>query len=585
MSNEIIKNTNIIKNPSQEELKELSLKYCTSVIKTSYGNIIKITRNKARQAQYTYIIAKEEEKNNFSSKIISREKASKLINKAIDYLKKQEKIIRLDSYIGIGEKAVGVKWYYDLQSANIAGMQQVLTFSREEVEDNESLIREFNNDFTLIFISSFKAEGYPGEQAIIVDLDNYITFVIRPDYFGESKKGALRMLNDFIYKNNGLVLHAGAKIIQTKKEKIAVAIMGLSGTGKTTTTFSKQGEATQPVQDDMICIWDNGRFSITENGCFAKTYGLKEETEPVIFNGTIKENAWLENVYPNEDNSLDFSKDILTPKDVKRLKNILIDTGAEEKNIDKYINNEVKLNDIVDKNGVPFDGWDFVVWTQNGRSIIPMTSVENAADFNNLPLLKSIGILNRDEGDDAATPGIILFSSPQQAAGYFMLGETSKTSAAGKERGKTRSPFTQPFFPRNHSLQPERFGKLASNIKQLQTWMMNTGYIGGSANDIKDNKALKIKIRHSSAMLEALFENKIKWKLDPDFRYYIVDVEAKENSELINKVPVEILNPIIFYKDNNRFNDYKLWVNKIKKERLEFLRSFKVKEEIIQAVI
>jgi len=164
MKNIIIKNNNIIENPDQNELKKLSLKYCSSILKTKYGNILKITRNKARKAEYTYIIAEEEEKEKFSSKTISRDKANILINKAIDYLKSHEKIIRLDRYIGIGEKAVGVRWYYDLQSANIAGMQHVLTFSREEVEMEEMLKKEFNNEFTLIFISSFKAIGYPGEQ-------------------------------------------------------------------------------------------------------------------------------------------------------------------------------------------------------------------------------------------------------------------------------------------------------------------------------------------------------------------------------------------------------------------------------------
>ncbi len=31
----------------------------------------------------------------------------------------------------------------------------------------------------------------PGGQAIIVDLDNYVTYIMGADYFGESKKGCL----------------------------------------------------------------------------------------------------------------------------------------------------------------------------------------------------------------------------------------------------------------------------------------------------------------------------------------------------------------------------------------------------------
>ena len=149
-----------------------------------------------------------------------------------------------------------------------------------------------------------------------------------------------------------------------------------------------------------------------------------------------------------------------------------------------------------------------------------------------------MGILNRDEGADAATPGILRFTSPEQAAGFFMLGETSKTSAAGKERGKTRSPFTQPFFPGKHGLQAERFAELAATMDGVTMWLMNTGYVGGDSRDVKDGKALKVKIPHSSAMLEALLAEHIQWKIDPDFGYEIVDVDNPENASLLAKVPM-----------------------------------------------
>jgi len=335
----------------------------------------------------------------------------------------------------------------------------------------------------------------------------------------------------------------------------------------------------------MIALWPDGKFTITENGCFAKTFGLSEKTEPVIFRGTVNKDAWVENVFIKEDGTFDFVKIRLNLEDVKRLKEMLITTGASRENIDKYLNSEVKAEDVLDGFDIPKDNWDFVVWTMNGRSIIPMKAIKNAADFNNLPVLGSLGILNRDEGKDAATPGIVLFKSPEQAAGYFMLGETSKTSAAGKERGKTRSPFTQPFFPRSHDLQPVRFRELAGKFSNMQTWLMNTGYIGGDSNDEKDGNALKVKIKHSSAMLEALFAGNIKWKKDPDYHYFIVDIDAPDNSELIRKVPVEILNPEIFYKKNNRIDEYRDHINKMMIERKKFLEKFKVDPVIIKEVV
>jgi phosphoenolpyruvate carboxykinase (ATP) len=61
------------------------------------------------------------------------------------------------------------------------------------------------------------------------------------DYFGESKMGGLRMWNKLVYDRGGLAMHSGAKTFpgdQTPdgEEKLAL-IIGLSGTGKTTTTF------------------------------------------------------------------------------------------------------------------------------------------------------------------------------------------------------------------------------------------------------------------------------------------------------------------------------------------------------------
>ena len=238
---------------------------------------------------------------------------------------------------------------------------------------------------------------------------------------------------------------------------------------------------------------------------------------------------------------------------------------------------------MVNSHGIPADGWDFVVWTQNGRSIVPMSSIPEAADLHNIPQVKSMGILNRDEGYDAAMPGIVRFTSPEQAAGYFMLGETSKTSAAGKDRGKTRSPFTQPFFPAKHGLQAKRFAELAGTMPGVTMWLMNTGYIGGEANDAKENKALNIKIPHSSAMLEALLSDTIKWKKDPDFGYEIVDVDAPENADLVADVPAEILEPRRFFDRRGRHQDYEQWVAHMKEARTAFLKKFDVSDAIIKA--
>ena len=74
--------------------------------------------------------------------------------------------------------------------------------------------------------------GYPDDRLIAVDLENGVTRVLNSDYFGESKKGGLRMWNDIVYDKGGLALHAGLKVIPTDAGEKVIMIIGLSGTGQ-----------------------------------------------------------------------------------------------------------------------------------------------------------------------------------------------------------------------------------------------------------------------------------------------------------------------------------------------------------------
>jgi len=568
-------------NPNQETLRSLTTEHTPSVFQSACGNLNKVSRNKARMAKFTYIIDAPETASRYSHNLIDLAKAAELIERQTAYIKEKGQLIEVQGFLGLGKRAVGVQWLYTLEGANIAGMQSILRFPTSEVlAEGEA----FKPTFRVVYTPDLKLDDMPGGQAILVDLNTYTTYIIGPDYFGESKKAALRMLNEYAFAQGGLVLHAGAKSVQIDGVRSTMTIMGLSGTGKTTTTFSKQGEVTQPIQDDMVAIWPGGELSITENGCFAKTYGLTEKTEPVIYRGTLSSDAWVENSYLNADGTYDFFKSELSPAEVARVREVLITTGAPAENVDRYISGELSIADVSDENGVLKDGWEFVKWSGNGRSIIPMSSIKDAADLHNIPEVHNMGILNRDEGADACTPGIIRFTSPAQAAGFFMLGETTKTSAAGKEVGKTRSPFTQPFFPLQFGLQAKRFSELAATMPHVDMWMMNTGFVGGDARSVKDGVGFKVKIRHSSAMLEAMLKGEIVWKQDPDFGYDVVDVEHPDNAALIEKVPLAVLSPAQYYAASGRTAEYRQWVTSMKSERRAFLEKYAVDSSIISAI-
>jgi phosphoenolpyruvate carboxykinase (ATP) len=567
-----------IENPSQAELRALTLKHTPAVIQTKQGSLVKISRNKNRVAKFTYAIGTPTDSAKRSMQLIEPAKARELIQKQAEYICQKGELIAIDGYLGLGRKSFGVEWLYTVEGANIAGMQQTLAFPHDASKG------AFRPVLRVVYTPNFFAEGMPGRQAVIVDFEKWTTYIMGPDYFGESKKGALRMLNEYVYRQGGMVLHAGAKAVHTDDRSLTVTIMGESGTGKTTTTFSRQGKLTQPVQDDMVCLWPGGEMSVTENGCFAKTEGLTAESEPVIYESSLDPSAWLENIYVDKKTkTVDFLKGRLTPEEVASYREELVLTNMKAENIDAYVSGKARFEEVVDENGIPKDGWDFVTWTQNGRSIVPMAAIKNAPDLGKIPPVRSMGILNRDEGADAATPALVRFTSPAQAAGYFMLGETSKTSAAGKERGKMRSPFTQPFFPGNHQLQARRFRELAATMPGVDMWMMNTGCVGGYAADVKAGKALKVKIPHSSAILEAMLGGKIKWARDPDFGYEVVDVEARENADLLDRVPAELLQPRRFYEKAGRGAEYRAWVDQMKKERREFLAKFAVDADIIEA--
>ena len=98
-----------------------------------------------------------------------------------------------------------------------------------------------------------------------------------------------------------------------------------------------------------------------------------------------------------------------------------------------------------------------------------------------------------------------------------MLGETQGTSAGGaEEAGKfLRVPGTNPFFPDDHDHQGNRFLELMSE-HQLDVYLMNTGRVGGPD---EDDRSLKMRIPHSSAIVKSIAEGTIEWERDPDFGY------------------------------------------------------------------
>ena len=140
-------NVKYITDPTQDELREIAMKFCPAIMKTAYGNVNKLTKNKARMAKYTYIIAPESEKNNYSGNIIDPDKAKKLIEIQKRYIEKQGEIVEINGYYGIGDAGRPIQWLYDRECTNVGAMQQILSFPRSYVEPPEKLNKHLSPGF------------------------------------------------------------------------------------------------------------------------------------------------------------------------------------------------------------------------------------------------------------------------------------------------------------------------------------------------------------------------------------------------------------------------------------------------------
>ena len=497
-----------IENPSPDEVKELAAKM-PNAKPTRHGNLNVQTECVSRSKRSTFIVTDEPDGQNQS---MTRDEGLKWAELQDAYIAEQDMIV-IDGYIGNdADFRTPARLYIEAANANIAAMQQQLYFDPDDIDHEPEL--------TVVYTPNLKAEGNPDDRLISVDLEQGVTRVFNSDYFGESKKGGLRMWNKLVHDRGGLPLHAGCKIIPTRGGRRVGLIVGLSGTGKTTTTFTRQN-GSLPVQDDFVAWMPDGRIMATENGCFAKTFGLNPDDEPTIFGAVTQPDSYLENVSQHGD-EVDF-----------------YDTS----------------------------------YTPNGRATFPFRVIESGVD-EEIDEADFLLILNKNEN---IIPAVAKLEGPQAAA-FFMLGETQGTSAGGAdEAGKfLRVPGTNPFFPMPHDLQGNRFLELLEE-HPLEVYLMNTGRVGGGEDD---ERSKKVKIKHSSAIVKGIAEGTIEWVQDPDFGYQVASSVPG-----IDASDIDILQPQRLYEATGRKDECDAGIERLKDARAEFLSKFpSLSEEIVDSV-
>ena len=496
--------SDVFADPTPEELRRFTEAMPECRI-TEFGNVNVQTRVVSRSAGSTFVVDRPS-----SGKTMTRDAYDEIAGRQDAYLADHD-MIRIDGWIGNDpELRTRARLLMEKRYANIAGMQQKLYFPRDDDADP---------DVQVIYTPGLTAPGYPGDRVIAVDLDANVTRVLNSDYFGESKKGGLRMWNNIVFEKGGLALHAGLKVIPTSAGDKVFMIIGLSGTGKTTTTFTTQN-GSKPIQDDFVGLMPGGRAFGTENGCFAKTFSLDPEFEPSIYGAVTEPTTYLENAYQDDSGTVNFFEES---------------------------------------------------YTQNGRAVFEMRDLQTFEDARNVGPVDYLLILNRNEN---IIPSVARLDQ-EQAAAYFMLGETTGTSAGGAaEEGKfLRVPGTNPFFPLPHGLQGNRLLELLAT-HPIETYLLNTGRVGGKDGD---DRSKKVKIPHTSACVKAIAEQTIVFEEDPDFRYQVA-------SEVPGFEDLELLRPVLLYQREGRIEEYRTIVERLKVERVEHLQRFtELSEDIIKA--
>jgi len=487
----------VAENPSQQELRGWVLEHTPNVTETEFDNLNYKAQVKARLSGSTFFIDDDETFKPSMTRAEYEEWAA-----LQDAYITDKDMVLIEGWIGPDEDfRTASRLYMEKTLSNIPAMQQQLFFPRDD---------GWEPDFTVIYTPGLPAPGKPDDRLILVDHDNYVTRVFGSDYFGESKMGGLRMWNHLVYERGGLALHSGLKAYpDVDGEEKVMLILGLSGTGKTTTTFREQ-LGSLPVQDDFVGLFPGGVVYATENGCFAKTYGLDPDDEPTIYGGTTRPDAWLENTHVEPDGTVDF-----------------------------------------------FDDSD----TRNGRSTFPLANIRHR-DPRDLPTADYILLLNRNEN---IIPAVVKLNRAQVGA-YFMLGETKGTSAGGAaEAGKSlRVPGTNPFFFTNDALQGNRILELLETMPDVEVYLMSTGRVGGGDDDPRSKK---VEIRHSSAAVQGIVEGTITWKEDPDFGYLVAaDFPGFDDPEL--------LQPRLLYERQDRLDEYDAIVAQLSEERRDYLQRF-----------
>jgi len=394
-------------------------------------------------------------------------------------------------------------------------------------------------EFYLIYVPEWQEK----DRQILVFPEIGVTYVLGSDYYGEAKKGFLRMAMWAAKQEDMLGVHAGAKIVNAKDNtgklrRYGMILFGLSATGKTTHACHNhgllaEGEGQAILQDDVVFVRPDGSALGTERGFYLKTGYLDPKVQPIIYRAAISHNTIFENVMVDFNGNVDFDDPTLT---------------------------------------------------ENGRGIIQRDDLgADKSEGVNLPPLDELDgmiiifITRRNTVAPIASKLTI-----EQAAATFMLGESIETSAGDPRRAgeSVREVGTNPFIVGDEAEEGNWFYNfLKRHNDKVQCFLLNTGGVGEiregeeGGNKVIRQAVLRVEIPEMSAIIRGIVRDEGKWEQEP---YFNTLVPTKVNGAQMTKFDLSN-----FYTPEQ----IKAYVDNLKKERVEWLKRFEnLNPDILSAV-
>jgi phosphoenolpyruvate carboxykinase (ATP) len=485
---------------------------------TEYGSASYVTAIRSRSAKFTEIAFEPTPEHDGT------------LRKVAAYLEGKE-LIALDRIMCMKEGyRTRIRFFVTRRYARLAYMWGRMLFEPERAGygsgkgGRTEAKRGERVDFTIVDVPEWP------ERKVLVDPNSFTTFILGTDYCGEVKKAGLRMM---MYahkrKRGGLGLHAGSKVLRVrdagsrKLVEKGMLLFGLSATGKTTLTChhhwldTSAGELVRIRQDDVVLLNEDGSAIGTEDNFYIKTDGLEPDSQPLLHRGATSPNAILENVMVHEDGRVDFSDSSIT---------------SNGRGI--VIRKELGFTD----HSIDLGRVDMVVFITRRKTIVP-------------PIARL---------------------TPEQAAAFFMLGESVESSAGDPaQAGKPlRVVGTNPFIIGPLEEEGNRFLEILRLNPHIECYLLDTGRFGAHPGA---DEGVKITVYDSARLLADAARGVIKWKKDPDWGY---EVAAE-----VGDVDMRHFDRRQYYSKD----EYQRLTGELKEERRAWLRQFKgLRMEIAAAV-